>query len=223
MHDKITVSISRTTQTSISYRPATDGLNGIVEARFSTCDKMNTDCLHLQEIPLPDIHPPSRHHKQKHPNDCSELRHRCCRRNCRNVPICKPDGKDWQLCLRKKRRYLSNSSSLSSCLLYTVQLYLERGGNSDFHSVAYTSDHASWSEFVDMTPASSDGQRKLFQSCYQDLLSYTIKKSSFTYISLAYFPQSSGVANTLVTSILRSNAIKAINKMVSTKDEFCFN
>jgi len=34
---------------------------------------------------------------------------------------------------------------------FTVQLYLERGGNSDFHSIAYTSDHASWSEFVDMT------------------------------------------------------------------------
>lgn len=83
---------------------------------------MNTDCLHLQEIPLPDIPPPSRHHKQKHPNDCSELRHRCCRRNCRNFPIYKADGKDWQLCLRKKRRYLSNSSSLSSCLLYCYTL-----------------------------------------------------------------------------------------------------
>lgn len=106
---------------------------------------------------------------------------------------------------------------------FTVQLYLERGGNSDFHSIAYTSDHASWSEFVDMTPASSDGRRKLFQSCCQDLLCYTIKKSSITYISLAYFPQSSGVASTLVTSILRSNAIKAINKIVSTKDEFSFN
>lgn len=112
------VSISRTTQTSINYRPATDGLSRIVEARFGTWDKMNTDCLHLQEIPLPDIPRPSRHHKQKHPNDCSELRHRCCRRNCRNVPIYKADGKDWQLCLRKKRRYPSNSSSLSSCLLY---------------------------------------------------------------------------------------------------------
>lgn len=109
-------------QTSINYRPATDGLSRIVEARFGTWDKMNTDCLHLQEIPLPDIPPPSRHHKQKHPNDCSELRHRCCRRNCRNFPIYKADGKDWQLCLRKKRRYLSNSSSLSSCLLYCYTL-----------------------------------------------------------------------------------------------------
>lgn len=64
---------------------------------------------------------------------------------------------------------------------------------------------------------------KAFSVCCQDLLCYTIKKSSITYISLAYFPQSSCVASTLVTSILRSNAIKAINKIVSTKDEFSFN
>lgn len=122
MYDKITVTICawNHTETSVNYRLATAELNSIVEARFGTWDKISEHrrCLHLQEIPIPDIPPPSRRHKQKHPNGCSDVRHRRCRRNCRNVPIYKLAGKDWQLCLRKKRRYtvkLISSSSHAYC------------------------------------------------------------------------------------------------------------